>query len=107
MCVAMFCHEVRGEGLRDPSIMARDPGGPFSLATRMRYAARMRPLPIFIPPHRPLAERLLNRALAHEMRAARLRDLAKLVVEPTEARVGGRGPVTTIRTTDAHRATAC
>jgi hypothetical protein len=64
----------------------------------------MRPPPMFIPPHPPLAERLLHRAMAHEMRAMRLRDLAKLVVEPTEAGVGGRGPATTMRAAGAHRA---
>lgn len=83
--------------------MTLDPENPFSRAVTVRYALKMRPPPIFIPPHPSLAERLLQRAMAHEMRAVRLRDLAKLVVEPTESGERGWGPVITMTAADVHR----
>lgn len=83
--------------------MTRDSGSPFSLAIGMRYASKMRPPPMLIPPDSPLAERLLDRAMAHEMRATRLRDLAKLLVEPTETGRGGRQPMSTLTVRPSHR----
>lgn len=65
----------------------------------------MRPPPMFIPPQPSLGERLLHRATAHEMRAMRLRDLAKLLVEPTETVIGGRDRVSTLATVGRRRTT--
>lgn len=75
--------------------MSLDPENPYSRAVTVRYAVKMRPPPMFISPQPSLGERLLRRAIAHEVRAMRLRDLAKLVVEPTGISVCGLGPVST------------
>ena len=62
----------------------------------------MRPPPLFILPHTTLVDRLLQRAMVHELLAIRLRELAKLVVEPTESDERTRRTVVREPTANAH-----
>lgn len=87
------------------SRLALDQDLRFSPAIAVRYAFKMRPPMKFIPPQPSLGERLLHRAMAHEMRAIRLRDLAKLVVEPTVTVGDGRDRVSTLTTVGRRRTT--